>query len=58
VGRGELRSADAARELELAALDDEESKALRAGLEDARLEAGAPRAAPAPGIAAASVAGR
>ncbi len=37
-GEGELRSADAARELELAALDDEESKALRAGLEDARLK--------------------
>ncbi|KAG1219669.1 hypothetical protein G6F35_007304 [Rhizopus arrhizus] len=37
-GEGELRSTDAARELELAALDDEESKALRAGLEDARLK--------------------
>ena len=37
-GEGELRSTEAARELELAALDDEESKALRAGLEDARLK--------------------
>ncbi|WP_447944916.1 tRNA pseudouridine(13) synthase TruD [Stenotrophomonas indicatrix] len=37
-GEGELRSSDAARELELAALDDDESKALRAGLEDARLK--------------------
>ncbi|WP_414614660.1 tRNA pseudouridine(13) synthase TruD [Stenotrophomonas geniculata] len=37
-GEGELRSTDAARELELVALDDEESKALRAGLEGARLK--------------------
>ena len=37
-GEGELRSTDAARELELAALDDDESKALRVGLEEARLK--------------------
>jgi len=37
-GEGELRSADAARALELAALADEQSLRLRAGLEDARLK--------------------
>lgn len=37
-GEGDLRSEGDARALELAALDDDESKALRAGLEDARLK--------------------
>ncbi|KAF1016283.1 MAG: tRNA pseudouridine synthase D [Stenotrophomonas maltophilia] len=37
-GAGELRSSDAARVLELAALDDAESQALRAGLEAAELK--------------------
>ncbi|MCC8362186.1 tRNA pseudouridine(13) synthase TruD [Lysobacter sp. A6] len=37
-GEGELRTTGAARELELAAMADEESLAVRAGLEDARLK--------------------
>ncbi|NUS60938.1 MAG: tRNA pseudouridine(13) synthase TruD, partial [Lysobacter sp.] len=37
-GEGELRTTGAVRELELAAMTDEESLAVRAGLEDARMK--------------------